>query len=47
MADSVQASGVHRLILVMRSRFIPQEESPQTMHLFAGEIMPHLRHLAA
>ncbi|WP_330293026.1 hypothetical protein [Streptomyces sp. NBC_00576] len=41
------ADRVPRLILVMRSRFIPREESRQTMHLFAEEIMPHLRHLAA
>lgn len=47
MAGSVQASGIRRLILVMRSRFIPREQSRQTMHLFAEDVMPHLRHLAA
>jgi hypothetical protein len=45
MADSVQTSGVRRLILVMRSRFLPREGSRQTMHLFAEEVAPHLRHL--
>ena len=45
LGEGLQASGARRLCMVIRTRFIPKEESRQTMHLFAEEVMPHLRNL--
>jgi alkanesulfonate monooxygenase SsuD/methylene tetrahydromethanopterin reductase-like flavin-dependent oxidoreductase (luciferase family) len=47
LAGGLQMTGARRLNLVLRLRSIPKEESRQTMHLFAEEVMPHLRHLPA
>ncbi|NMH94350.1 LLM class flavin-dependent oxidoreductase [Pseudonocardia bannensis] len=46
LAGGLQMTGARRLNLVIRLRSIPKEESRQSMHLFAEEVMPHLRHLS-
>ncbi len=45
LGEGLQASGARRVVVVFRTLFIPKEESRQTMHLFAEEVMPHLRNL--
>lgn len=46
LGEGLQMAGARRLNLVLRTRFIQEQESRQSMHLFAEEIMPHLRHLS-
>jgi len=46
LAGGLQMTGARRLNLVFRLRSIPKEESRQSMHLFAEEVMPHLRHFS-
>lgn len=46
LGGGLQMIGARRLLLVMRLRSIPREAARQTRHLFAEEIMPHLRHLS-
>lgn len=47
LAAGLQLTGARRLNLVMRLRSMPKDVSRQTQHLFATEVMPHLRHFSA
>jgi alkanesulfonate monooxygenase SsuD/methylene tetrahydromethanopterin reductase-like flavin-dependent oxidoreductase (luciferase family) len=47
LGPGLEASGSRRLNLVVRLRSMPQDVARQSQHLFATEVMPSLRHLAA
>jgi alkanesulfonate monooxygenase SsuD/methylene tetrahydromethanopterin reductase-like flavin-dependent oxidoreductase (luciferase family) len=47
LGSLIESTGMRRLIVVQRLRSMPESVSRQTMHLFAEQVIPHLRHLPA